>query len=272
MASAPITHVVLDMGNVLLRWAPRQFARRFTECEADALAVADSIFDSHEWSLVDAGAITEAAMLRVAEGRLEPRLHPALERTFAVYHALQEPIWATNRLARALAAAGAHLHILSNVGQRFLLLGPRIPIFGLTEGNVISSFEHVMKPDPAIYELFLGRFGLAAAECVFVDDMARNLVGAKAVGMATHHFTGDAGALRDALAEAGVPGAEDYRPGPDDELPYTVPDEVRARIPEVLGQLVAEGGRSLPNDPRPGPGRERLWPQIYAEGGSGTSA
>ncbi len=48
---------------------------------------------------------------------------------------------------------------------------------------VISSEVHLLKPDPAIFQLILDRFGAKPEEAVFIDDTAANAEGAKAVGM-----------------------------------------------------------------------------------------
>ena len=40
-----------------------------------------------------------------------------------------------------------------------------------------------MKPDAGIYQMALAGVGVSPAEAVFVDDTARNVEGAKAVGM-----------------------------------------------------------------------------------------
>ncbi len=53
----------------------------------------------------------------------------------------------------------------------------------LFDGVVISGDEGMHKPDPAIYELGCERVGLAPGECVFVDDLRENCVGAETVGM-----------------------------------------------------------------------------------------
>jgi putative hydrolase of the HAD superfamily len=53
----------------------------------------------------------------------------------------------------------------------------------LFDGVVISGDEGMHKPEPAIYELGAERVGLAPADCVFVDDLRENCVGAEAVGM-----------------------------------------------------------------------------------------
>jgi len=50
---------------------------------------------------------------------------------------------------------------------------------------VISAEEGVQKPDPAIYHLTAARLAVEPAECIFVEDLAENTQGARAVGMKT---------------------------------------------------------------------------------------
>jgi epoxide hydrolase-like predicted phosphatase len=53
----------------------------------------------------------------------------------------------------------------------------------LFDGVVISAEEGIHKPQPEIYRLGCERVGLAAPDCVFVDDLKENCAGAEAVGM-----------------------------------------------------------------------------------------
>jgi putative hydrolase of the HAD superfamily len=54
---------------------------------------------------------------------------------------------------------------------------------------VISGETGMRKPDPAIYLLAADKLGVRPQECVFADDTAANLPAARALGMATVHFT-----------------------------------------------------------------------------------
>ena len=49
----------------------------------------------------------------------------------------------------------------------------------------IHSAGFVPKPDPAIYADLIGRYGVRPQETVMVEDVARNLIPAKALGMTT---------------------------------------------------------------------------------------
>jgi glucose-1-phosphatase len=71
---------------------------------------------------------------------------------------------------------------------------------------VISSAHRKMaKPDPAIFHLALELVKARPQESVFVDDAARNIAAASAIGMNTIHFRSAAQARADLLALLGEP-------------------------------------------------------------------
>jgi putative hydrolase of the HAD superfamily len=59
------------------------------------------------------------------------------------------------------------------------------------------------KPDVSIYHALAARLGIAPSGCLFIDDKARNVEGARASGMQAVCFTGEA-ALLDDLARLGL--------------------------------------------------------------------
>ena len=67
----------------------------------------------------------------------------------------------------------------------------------------MSGFEGVAKPDPRVFELLLDRFGLTAADTLFIDDSAKNVEAARAVGMQAIEFESPP-ALRRLLHDAGL--------------------------------------------------------------------
>jgi epoxide hydrolase-like predicted phosphatase len=63
--------------------------------------------------------------------------------------------------------------------------------FGLgdvVDEMIISDEEGVAKPDVRIYQIAVERLGVRPEEAVFVDDLAENAQGARAVGMWGIHF------------------------------------------------------------------------------------
>lgn len=86
-------------------------------------------------------------------------------------------------LLKELKASGYELYGLTNWSSKVHEVIKKYDIFGLLDGQVISSEVHLLKPEPEIYEHLLEKFGLQADECVFTDDKAVNVEGAEKVGM-----------------------------------------------------------------------------------------
>jgi putative hydrolase of the HAD superfamily len=61
-------------------------------------------------------------------------------------------------------------------------------ILELMDTIVDGSVEHVLKPDPRIFDLVVERLGVDPADCLFVDDQPGNVEGARAVGMTALWF------------------------------------------------------------------------------------
>ena len=62
---------------------------------------------------------------------------------------------------------------------------------------VISAELHLVKPDARIYQVALRRLGAEPEEAIFIDDMLRNVEGARSQGMNAIHFRQRAQALED---------------------------------------------------------------------------
>ena len=59
---------------------------------------------------------------------------------------------------------------------------------GAFDTMIISAEVNIVKPDPRIYHLALESLGTAPQEAIFIDDMERNISGAREVGLHTVHF------------------------------------------------------------------------------------
>jgi 2-haloacid dehalogenase len=108
-------------------------------------------------------------------------------------------------MVRALHARRVPLFAITNFSHEFWLpfRAQEAAIFDLFDDVVVSGAERLIKPDRAIYELALARFGLAGEEAIFIDDREDNVRGAEGVGMLGHLFTG-AGPLEAELKGLGL--------------------------------------------------------------------
>jgi len=96
----------------------------------------------------------------------------------------------TVALMREAAAHGRRLAILSNELDLFYGAALRRRMAALREVELIvdATYTGILKPDPRAYELCTQQLGLAAGDCVFVDDQMRNVEGARRVGMVAVWF------------------------------------------------------------------------------------
>lgn len=88
-----------------------------------------------------------------------------------------------------LRQQGFKLYGLTNWCSAVHKVMDKYDIFRLLDGQVISSEEHLLKPEAEIYHRLCERFGLKAGECLFTDDKVVNVEGAKAAGMHAVVFT-----------------------------------------------------------------------------------
>lgn len=79
---------------------------------------------------------------------------------------------------------GRRIYILSNYSLRAYADNlEAMDYLPYVDGGILSYRDHLIKPDPAIYQLLLHRYDLKATECVFVDDNAENILAAQKLGM-----------------------------------------------------------------------------------------
>lgn len=94
------------------------------------------------------------------------------------------------RTVGAARAAGLRVGIVSNELELFWGRAFMDRLDLLREIDVLVDATHtgVLKPDPRAYRAALQALGVPARRALFVDDQARNVDGARAVGMAALHF------------------------------------------------------------------------------------
>ena len=82
----------------------------------------------------------------------------------------------------------------------------RLPLLERFELIVDASHSGILKPDARAYAAVTDGLGLAASQCVFVDDQPRNVAGAVAAGMDALQFdvTRPAAGYAEALRRLGL--------------------------------------------------------------------
>jgi 2-haloacid dehalogenase/putative hydrolase of the HAD superfamily len=195
--------VIWDFGNVIVRWDARTlYSKIFPDPARRDWFLANVC--TPQWNLqMDGGAsFTDECAALAAK---HPEHHEAIwawrDRWAEMFSgAIPE----TEAAIEALHQRGVPQFGLSNISHETLEMTLALsPSFGRLRGYVASGVERLLKPDPAIFRLTCERFGLDPAQTLFVDDSARNIAAAQALGFDVHHFT-DPAALRPALAARGL--------------------------------------------------------------------
>ena len=183
-----IKNLVFDFGNVLVDYdfdlflsgfIPEAEARkRFAEIVCDPVLV--DRFDKG-----DSSFNTIVAELQTTY----PEWHKELE-TFRnrQLEAITGEVAGMRALLKQLKQQGYRLYGLSNWSNTIYPIMEKFGIFDLLDGRIISSEEHLIKPDAAIYHRLYERFALRPDECLFTDDKAVNIQAAIATGMHAIHF------------------------------------------------------------------------------------
>jgi putative hydrolase of the HAD superfamily len=141
------------------------------------------IFHHDDWLALDRGTISESDLLARVAGRAG-RSVPELDSLFAVVRASLEPKLDTIALLRSLSARGVPLYCLTNMPPgTYGWLRQAHDFWDVFSGVVASGEVKLLKPERAIFELLLDRYGLVAADTVFIDDNAPNIVAARELGM-----------------------------------------------------------------------------------------
>ncbi|BCS35578.1 hydrolase [Luteitalea sp. TBR-22] len=184
-----IDALLFDLGNVLIRWDPRNHYRdRFAsedEMEAFLAEVAPGSWN-HEMDLGKpfAQAIEErtrlypqhAALLAEWQSEWPRMLGGAIDESVAMLQELRE--------------GGYRLAALTNwSAETYPKAQAHFPFLDWFEDVVISGVERLAKPDPAMFALALQRTGFDPTRTVFIDDSLPNVEAGRAAGMHAIRFT-----------------------------------------------------------------------------------
>ena len=88
-------------------------------------------------------------------------------------------------LINNLQEKGSINAVLSNVVRPVSMMLQQAGLYDQFDCVVLSDQVGLVKPDTAIYQLTLDKLGLKAEECLYIDDLAKNLIPAANLGMVT---------------------------------------------------------------------------------------
>ncbi len=192
--------VVFDLGGVLIDWDPRYLYRKLLDDEAAVEEFLATVC-TPEWNIEqDRGRPFAEGVAELVER------HPVHAAAITAYHErwpemLGGDIGGTVELLAELRAAGVPIYALTNwSAETFGIARGRFEFLEWFDGVLVSGEERMVKPDPAIFQLFLDRFGLDPGATLYVDDSPANVAAAAQLGFDAVRFTGPGQLRRDLAA------------------------------------------------------------------------
>lgn len=178
-----VKNIVFDLGGVVFARDPRKFEREFIEFFSYIMLPEMP----HFWEEYDRGVSTYN---RVIDDLAE---YNNCDRELAEHNlrrsiVTQEEIPATKSLIADLKSAGYKLYVLSNMSLDFIEFLKTKEVYKYFDGEVVSCYEKVVKPDVEIYKILVDRYGLKADETLFIDDRKSNVEAAQNEGICGFHF------------------------------------------------------------------------------------
>lgn len=202
MPAPAVRAVFFDIGNVLLRFSTKSILRRFAwALRAHPIKAARYMWNSDLGGRVERGELDGPAIYEIFRRELDYKgSYPQFRELWCDHFTL-------DRSAHALlksAAAKVPTYLLSNTNQLHIdFIRRRYAFPHQVRGAILSHELGLRKPDPAIYRAALALSKTAPEETVFVDDLKRNVDGARKLGLIAIRYRG-ADALRARFAELGL--------------------------------------------------------------------
>ena len=176
-------NIILDFGNVLVKWEPERVYGEYFGDEAKTWWFLRHVADN-DWRLrIDAGESQNAC---IAE--LQSKF-PEYAEAIAIYRdrwreMLTGEMPGMRQLLHELQTANYHLYGLTNWSmETFPEAREHFGILQMIDRYVVSGAEGLVKPDHRLFQVLLDRYGLKATDCTFVDDNAVNVEAARELGM-----------------------------------------------------------------------------------------
>lgn len=178
-----IKNLIFDFGKVLVDYDFDAFFRKYIPNEERRKAFAPIVYNEEVQQLLDREVQPFDVTLEeiIAKNKdFEPELRIFNEHYPEIVTNEMEGMY---DLLTRLKAEGYKLYGMTNWCTKVYLTMAQFPIFSLLDGQIISSEEKYIKPEPEIYLRLFSKFNLKPEECIFADDRAENIEGGKHVGM-----------------------------------------------------------------------------------------
>lgn len=178
-----IKNLIFDFGKVLVEYDFEAFFRKYIPDTERYLAFTPILYNEEVQQLLDREERPFEVIMEeiIAKNKdFEPEIRIFNEHYPEIVTNEVEGMY---ELLTKLKAEGYKLYGLTNWCSKVHLTMAQFPIFKLLDGQIISSEEKTIKPEPEIYNRLFTKFNLKPEECIFTDDRSENIEGGRHLGM-----------------------------------------------------------------------------------------
>lgn len=183
-----IDTVIFDIGNVLTEFRWNSWIRELLGSEETVRRVEAAMFAKSPrgiswWDELDLGEMSDDEIMS-GFIKNDPEAEDAIRMTYSrvgdcMFRCAYAVPWIESVKARGIRAL-----YLSNYSAHLIRSNPGVLDFlTVLDGGVFSFIARSLKPDQAIYARICSEYGLTPGNCVFIDDLERNIEGARRFGM-----------------------------------------------------------------------------------------
>ncbi|OXC15286.1 MULTISPECIES: HAD family hydrolase [Lactobacillus] len=183
-----LKNIIFDFGNVIMNYNPDEILNHYELTPQEHDLLRKTIFESKEWSEIDAGKIDEKEAMEIFIGRVPVELKNKVRQIMLTWPQNVDFYESVFHFINELREDGYKIYALSNTGMEFANFVKNSSMGDYFDGFVFSAQEKMMKPDKQIYQCLLKRYDLKPEECLFVDDLGNNTKAASELGIQAFTF------------------------------------------------------------------------------------
>ncbi len=199
-----IKNIIFDMGGVLIDYNPEKTLYGMFDRETADMLLRE-IFRNPLWNDKDRGIIFPEDIMKSKKDVIPAEHYEKTAELVNNFFPYMPPFEKMCELVKKLKGNGYGIYLLSNASSDFHERRKGIPALEFFDGVIISADYKLLKPEKEIYLTLFEEFSLVPEECYFIDDVQKNIDGAKAVGMDGHcYYHGDVEILKKAMVEKGI--------------------------------------------------------------------
>jgi epoxide hydrolase-like predicted phosphatase len=178
-----IKNIIFDLGNVLISFRPSEYFDKKNFPAAMKTIILADIFGSKEWLMIDNGDITTQGAIDAISKRSTLNKEE-ITHIFNLRTDLMFPLDTNIKLLPELKKEGFRLYFLSNFPlDIFEEVRTGYFFFNYFDGGIISAEAKSSKPEPEIYKILMEKYSLLPDQCLFIDDLEKNVQTAESLGM-----------------------------------------------------------------------------------------